>query len=195
MRSPASRISSCQTSSLSFELAPLAGEHEKPERAHGELDRHVEEEDEVKRGRQSAEELGLAVIDVQRQRLKPPPYLKKEERVIFEHVVSHSAPMHFKENEAPLLALYCTSIHLARFYAGNIGSEGDTGHNHKQWVENARLSASLATKLRLTPQTRFDARAAERYSAVPSDDAPRPWDRRAHHESGMGNARGDGAAS
>jgi hypothetical protein len=51
------------------------------------------------------------------------------------------------------------------------------------------------SKLRLTPQTRFDARAAERYSAVPSDDAPRPWDRRAHHESGMGNARGDGAAS
>jgi hypothetical protein len=37
---------------------------------------------------------------------------------------SHSAPMHFKENEAPLLALYCMSIHLARFYAGNIGSEG-----------------------------------------------------------------------
>jgi hypothetical protein len=32
--------------------------------------------------------------------------------------------MHFKENEAPLLALYCMSIHLARFYAGNIGSEG-----------------------------------------------------------------------
>ena len=129
-----------------------------------------------------AEELGLAVIDVQAQRLKPSAYLKKEERVIFEHVVNHSAPMHFKENEAPLLALYCTSIHLARFYAGNIGSEGDTGHNHKQWVENARLSASLATKLRLTPQTRFDARAAERYSHELPADGPRPWDRRPHHE-------------
>jgi hypothetical protein len=65
--------------------------------------------------RKSAEELSLTVIDVQRQRLKPPAYLKKEERAIWEHVVGHSAPMHFKENEAPLLALYCTSIHLARF--------------------------------------------------------------------------------
>jgi hypothetical protein len=58
--------------------------------------------------RKSAEELGLAVIDIQAQRLKPPAYLKKEERVIFEHVVNHSAPMHFKENEStagPLLHL------------------------------------------------------------------------------------------
>ena len=62
------------------------------------------------RGRVSAAELGISVIDVQRQRLKPPAYLKKEERVIFEHVVNHSAPVHFKENEAPLLALYCASF-------------------------------------------------------------------------------------
>ena len=54
----------------------------------------------MKRGRQSAEALGLQVIDVQAQRLKPPAYLKKEERSIFEHV-SHSAPQHFKQNELP----------------------------------------------------------------------------------------------
>jgi hypothetical protein len=155
-----------------------------PERAfHKQHEFYLKEQAKMaQRGRKSAEELGLAVIDIQSQRLKPPAYLKKEERVIFEQVVNHSAPMHFKENEAPLLALYCTSIHLARFYAGNIGSEGDTGHNHKQWVENARLSASLVTKLRLTPQTRFDARAAERYSHELPANGPRPWDRRAHHE-------------
>ena len=84
-----------------------------------------------------------------------------------------------KQNEAPLLALYCTSIHLARFYANAIGDEGDDGRNHKNWTENARLSASLATKMRLTPSSRYDARQADRYSNVPSDDAPRPWDRRA----------------
>ena len=65
----------------------------------------------AQRGRISVEQLGITIIDVQRQRLKPPAYLKKEERTIFEHVVNHSAPTHFKENEAPLLALYCTSIH------------------------------------------------------------------------------------
>jgi hypothetical protein len=127
------------------------------------------------RGRVSAAELGISVIDVQRQRLKPPAYLKKEERVIFEHVVNHSAPMHFKENEAPLLALYCTSIHLARFYAAAIGDERGDGRNHKNWTENTRLSASLATKLRQTPSSRYDARQADRYSNVLSDDALRPW--------------------
>ena len=62
----------------------------------------------MKRGRQSAEALGLQVIDVQAQRLKPPAYLKKEERSIFEHVVSHSAPQHFKQNET---SLACPILH------------------------------------------------------------------------------------
>jgi hypothetical protein len=127
----------------------------------------------LKPGRKSEAALALTVIDVQAQRLKPPAYLKKEERAIFEHVVNHSAPQHFKENEQPLLALYCASIHLARFYVDAIGDDPGA---HKLWVENARLAASLATKLRLTPQTRFDARAAERYSVTLSAEAPRPWE-------------------
>ena len=79
----------------------------------------------AQRGRKSAEELGLAVIDVQAHRLKPPPYLKKEEKVIWEHVVGHSHFRHFRESDAPLLSLYCTAIHLAGFYAAAIGDEGD----------------------------------------------------------------------
>ena len=128
--------------------------------------------------RKSAEALGLQVIDIQAQRLKPPAYLKKEEKAVWEHVVNHSAPAHFKQADAPLLALYCTSIHLARFYADAIGDEGDDGRNHKNWTENARLSASLATKLRLTPSSRYDARQADRYSNAVADDAPRPWEPR-----------------
>ena len=132
----------------------------------------------AQRGRKSAEELGLAVIDVQAHRLKPPPYLKKEEKVIWEHVVGHSHSRHFKESDAPLLSLYCTAIHLARFYAAAIGDEGDDGRNHKNWTENARLAASLATRLRLTPSTRYDARQADRNSDALPDDYPRPWERR-----------------
>jgi phage terminase small subunit len=130
----------------------------------------------------SAEELNLTVIDVQAQRLKPPPYLKKEEKAIWEHLVGHSHPRHFKESDAPLLSLYCTSIHLAKFYAAAIGDEGDDGRNHKNWTENARLAASLATRLRLSPSSRYDARQADRYSDALPADGPRPWDRRAHHE-------------
>ena len=136
----------------------------------------------MQRGRKSAEELNIQVIDVQAQRLRPPPYLKKEERAAFEHVVSNSSPQHFKQNELTLLGQYCTAVHLARWYSDNIGEEGrDDGKYHQKWIESSRLSASLATKLRLTPSTRYDARQAARNSdALP--DGPRPWDRRAHHE-------------
>jgi hypothetical protein len=127
----------------------------------------------AQRGRKSAESLGLTVIDVQAQRLRAPNYLKAQEKVIFEHIVSNCAPTHFKASEIPMLALYCTAIHLARFYADGIGDDPAAG---KGWTENARLAASLATKLRLTPQTRFDARAAERYSLTVSAESPRPWE-------------------
>jgi hypothetical protein len=95
--------------------------------------------------------------------------------------VGHSAPQHFKQNELPLLAPYCTAVHLARWYSDNIGTGGrDDGRYHTKWVESSRLSASLATKLRLTPSTRYDARqAASNSHAVPAD-FPWPWDRRAH---------------
>jgi phage terminase small subunit len=118
----------------------------------------------------------LSVIDTQRQRLKPPASLKPEVKAIFEHVVNHSAPTQFKENEAPLLALYCSALYLARFYCDRIGAENDAGQNNKLFIENARLATSIATKLRLTPQTRFDSRAAERKASEPvySDDMA-PW--------------------
>ena len=80
---------------------------------------------------------------------------------MFEEVVNACAPTHFTRAEAPILGLYCNAIHLARFYSGKIGTGGARGENHRWWVENTRLAASLATKLRLTPQTRFDGRAAE----------------------------------
>ena len=98
-------------------------------------------------GRVSAAELGISVIDVQMQRLKPPGYLKTEARAIWEHVVDHSDPRHFKQNEAPLLSLYCTSIHLARFYATAIGEEGDDGRNHKNWCRERETCGVLSDKV------------------------------------------------
>ena len=84
------------------------------------------------------------------------------------------APTHFTRAEAPILGLYCNAIHLARFYSGKIGTGGARGENHRWWVENTRLAASLATKLRLTPQTRFDGRAAEKKAGEPYPDEA-PW--------------------
>ena len=125
------------------------------------------------RDRKSAEE-NLIVIDTQRQRLKPPAYLNAKEKEVWLDVVNSTDPRHFKQCEAPVLAAFCTATALARFYSQRIGAEGDTGLNHKNWLDNARLMAALATRLRLTPSSRYDARAAERYSNVP-DGAP-PWE-------------------
>jgi len=96
---------------------------------------------------------------------------------VFEQVVGNSAPQHFKQNELPLLSQYCTAVHLARWYSDGIGSELDDGKYHQKCIESSRLSASLATKLRLTPSTRYDARQATSNSNnVISEDATRPWD-------------------
>jgi phage terminase small subunit len=118
----------------------------------------------------------LTVIDTQRLRLKAPSSLKPGVRTIFEHVVNNSAPTHFKENEAPLLALYCSALHLARFYCEKIGDEGDKGQNSKLWNENAKLAMGLAVKLRLCPSSRFDGRAMEKKAHEPNYEADEaPW--------------------
>ena len=60
----------------------------------------------MQRGRKSAEALGLAVIDIQAQRLKLAVILEGGGRAVFEHVVGHCAPMHFKASDLPLFAQY-----------------------------------------------------------------------------------------
>jgi hypothetical protein len=118
----------------------------------------------------------LTMIDSSRRRLKAPDTLKPEVRSIFQHIVDHSSPDHFRENEAHLLALYASALYLARHYCESIGAENDVGQNHKQYVENAKLALSLCTKLRLAPSTRFDGRAAERKASLP-DYGKAPWER------------------
>jgi phage terminase small subunit len=120
-------------------------------------------------------EENVVVVNAQHLRLKPPAYLNKHEREIFEHVVNHSEPSAFKQRELLLLAAYCTAAALCRYYSQAIGSEGDRGQNHKCWVENARLLASLSTRLRLSPQSRYDARQAQRNSETV--DLQAPWDK------------------
>ena len=135
------------------------------------------------RGRKSAASLDptLVVIDVQRQRLKPPAHLKPQEKAIFEDVVNTCAPEHFRSADLPVLGLFCAAVHLARFYAAGIGSEADHGHFHKSWIENAKLATSLAVKLRLAPSCRHDARAAQRNTADGSGSyydqiRKKPWE-------------------
>ena len=111
----------------------------------------------------------LTVIDTQRQRIKPPASLLPEAKPVFEHVVNHAAPAHFKESEIHLVVLYSNAVWLAQFYCERIGAEGDVGQNHKNWESNARLALSIATRLRLTPSSRYDARSAAQKANQPEE--------------------------
>jgi hypothetical protein len=117
----------------------------------------------------------LVIINVAHLRLKPPAHLNELQAAVWRHVVDHSEPAAFKQRESPLLEMYCTSVCLSRIYAGKIGSEGDDGRYHWMWADSTRVAATLATRLRLSPQSRYDARAAERHSETTAHMPP--WDK------------------
>ena len=129
----------------------------------------------MKRGRKSAAELGISVIDVQRQRLTPPDYLNEREAVIFRSIVDNCDPQHFRKSELPLLCSYVTAVNLSRWHAHKV-NEGQQDH-HRQWLECTKLVALLASRLRLAPSTRLDKGTVERHAV---DDSPRPWERRSY---------------
>ena len=108
----------------------------------------------------------------QRQRLKPPVSLNKAERAVWEEVVNSTDPQHFKRCESPLLATYTTAVVMARYYSHLVGAPEDTGNFHANWIQNARLVTSLSSRLRLSPSSRYDARAAERHSNAPTENPP-----------------------
>ena len=116
----------------------------------------------------------LKVISVDHARLKPPAYLTGAARKVFEETVSCSDPKHFRKNELGVLVAYCEAIVLSRHYAAEFASERDEGFDlsHRHWLEATKLVATLATRLRLTPHSRIDARGAGR----PRSAMKMPWD-------------------
>ena len=120
----------------------------------------------AQRGRKSAAELStpLKVISVDHRRLTPPPYLTGAARKVFEETVSCSDPKHFRKNELGVLVAYCEALVLSRHYAAALTDERaeDFVLSHRHWLEATKLVATLATRLRLTPHSRLDARGAGR---------------------------------
>ena len=138
------------------------------------------------RGRKSTAEMSVVVpIDTRRKKLEPPADLKAEEAQIFRQLVSACAPDHFVKSDIPLLVAYCTSIHLSRWAADAIESDNSF---FTTWERATRMIATLATRLRLAPQARIDARAAGRSTRTAPDDEriwekgwatrdkPKPWE-------------------
>jgi hypothetical protein len=117
------------------------------------------------RGRKSADQLALRVIDAPRPSLEPPPSLTKPERLLFSELAAN-AP-HLTLSDAPLLASYVQATLMSRRSARD-PARIDT------WEKSTRLQAALATKLRLSPQSRTDPKSVARQ--MPQRTGPAPWE-------------------
>jgi len=108
------------------------------------------------RGRKSAELLTFPAVDGSRARITPPSSLTKLERSLFTELAADAG--HLVQADAPLLASYVQAVILSR-RAGRDPRRIDT------WEVSTRLMGSLATKLRLTPQSRTDPKTLTRRQA------------------------------
>ncbi len=120
------------------------------------------------RGRKSADQLSINVSGTP-PRLTAPSGLNAKERELFKELVSASEPDHFRETDIPLLVSLAQATLLAH----------KLGRNPNQvvgWEKACRVQAMLATKLRMTPQSRTDPKTIARMR--PNDVGIAPWHRK-----------------
>jgi hypothetical protein len=118
------------------------------------------------RGRKSSEHLAIMPVDGRPSRLEPPTYLTPEEIVLFKELIDACAADHFRSSDMPILVSLVQATLLAR----------NTGRDPAMVAEFdrlARLQATLATKLRLTVQSRTDPKNIGRQQLLPT--GPLPW--------------------
>ncbi len=123
------------------------------------------------RGRPSSV-LTFPIVDGSPSRLQPPASLRKAERTVFVQVINACSPHHFSEADLPLLISHAQAAAMAHRMAG---------HPDKAaiWERATRLQMSLATRLRITPQSRMDRKAAR----LQPGGAPSYYDRMRMDES------------
>ena len=108
------------------------------------------------RGRKSADVLTFPATDGSRSRITAPSSLTKSERSLFTELATDAG--HLVQADAPLLASYVQAVLLSRQAARNPGAID-------QWQKVTRVMMSLATKLRLTAQSRCDPKSLTRRQA------------------------------
>ena len=111
------------------------------------------------RGRVSAAALSV-VQGSRRQDIEPPKYLSREEADLFREIVASVKPGHFVPSDKPLLTAYIQAAWASQENARKMVT-GDL-QSMKAFESATRVMATLATRLRLAPQSRIQARAAGR---------------------------------
>jgi hypothetical protein len=141
------------------------------------------------RGRKSAESLS-AITRIPGQRPPPPAELTKEQAEEWRGIVSTKPVEWFSRDSQAILCELCRNIVMARRIAEQIDAfpmemlSGEEGLNRYKTLgamaeRHGRLIATLSTKLRLTPQSRYEpsvANTAAKNSAAAGTGAARPWE-------------------
>jgi hypothetical protein len=122
--------------------------------------------------RTSAAELAVPRVHGEPRRLKPPPHLSDDEKALFIEIVAACSPKHFTSSDLPLLISYVQSTLLARRAITTAFEDKDA---LTIWEKGTKMQATLATRLRLAPQSRVDPKTLGRNLPKPLRN---PWDER-----------------
>jgi hypothetical protein len=121
----------------------------------------------VQRGRKSVAAITtLPAVNVAQSRLQPPDHMPVEVKDVFSELVFSVPPEHFRPCDTALVEQYAQSIVLSRLAYSELQLTGVVSAEGKNWLvalEKAhRSSVALAARLRLCPQSRLSAKAADR---------------------------------
>jgi len=123
----------------------------------------------MQRGRKTADHLTALSLSGDPPRLLPPAHLDHSERRLFVELTEACSPRHFVPSDAPLLANYVSATLLSRFAVKKAAKDPAM---LALWEKATRIQASLATRLRLSPQARLDPKTVGRQ---PPTVLRKPW--------------------
>jgi hypothetical protein len=121
----------------------------------------------LQRGRKSVANLAASSVNGKPRRLAAPSSLMTEEKALFSELIGACDSTHFRASDLPLLVSYIQATLIAQAAA----------HDPDRimlWEKAVRMQATLATSLRLAPQSRVDPKSLGR-----QDHHPRlryPWE-------------------
>lgn len=144
----------------------------------------------TKRGRKSAAELATPRALRLNSRLDPSPSLTDEQAAVWVETLAGLAPDWIQPEAREVMAAYCRhAVAIQRIaacvkqYEASADEFDFARYNEmlKAQERETRALGALATRLRLTPQSRYTPATAAR---KPRDDANKPWTRHSHEVQG-----------
>ena len=129
------------------------------------------------RGRKSGANMGVLQVDGKPKQLDPPTSLSTAERAIFCDVVAGCDRDHFRPSDLPLLVRYVEAAALGDQAAEQLRLGAVINGKPSPWItvqeKAVRAMVALSMRLRLSPQSRIDAKTLGRQEVR---QGPAPWE-------------------